>query len=87
MQPNWTKTINTNRNLILFNENFNRNIMISKNQIQFIKSLQNKKERSDKQIFTAEGSRLILDLIKHFARDVYVHDLLHAHASPNNLKY
>lgn len=38
--------------------------MISKNQIQFIKSLQNKKERSDKQIFTAEGSRLILDLIK-----------------------
>ena len=48
--------------------------MITKSQIQFVKSLQEKSERQKAKIFVGEGSRLVLDLLKtmpHNIRQLY----------------
>src|SRR6267378_4216021 len=40
------------------------NIMLSKNQIKFISSLKQKKFREEHQLFIAEGTKIVLELLR-----------------------
>jgi TrmH family RNA methyltransferase len=44
--------------------------MITKSQIQFLKSLQQKLERNKSKMFVGEGSRLVLDLLKTMPQNI-----------------
>ncbi|MBK9717840.1 MAG: hypothetical protein IPO85_10055 [Saprospiraceae bacterium] len=44
--------------------------MLSKNEIKWIKSLHDKQQRYNDQMFVAEGSRLVLDLIRSKPNDL-----------------
>ena len=44
--------------------------MLSKNEIKWIKSLHDKQQRCNDQMFVAEGSRLVLDLISTKPNDL-----------------
>ena len=48
--------------------------MITKNEIKRIKSLQNKKDRKELQLFVAEGEKTVRDLLKSgwISESVYV---------------
>ena len=48
--------------------------MITKNEIKRIKSLQNKKDRKELQLFVAEGEKTVRDLLKSgcIAESIYV---------------
>lgn len=41
-------------------------IMISKNKLKYIKSLESKKKRTEEGVFLAEGNKLVADLYGHF---------------------
>lgn len=41
--------------------------MISKAKIKYIRSLSRKKERDEERVFTAEGEKLVADLLPHFS--------------------
>ena len=48
------------------NDCFYIQIMLSKNKIKYIRSLDLKKNRKEEQVFVAEGHKLVGDLLGHF---------------------